>query len=349
MAGTGLLAARHVEDNRHNRAHSLVAYNRHKAKFFRQVPKSFCRYISLLGCGGYIPIPEYPIMLLTMLFDNFYKPLRLRGRSANTSRLYGCTIRAFSKWLTYPATTDDLTDLTVSRYLEYRASVRSPYTAEKERTQLLSLWRFAADRRIMDDRPCVPPAPLPDRIPTAWTVEQLQGLMRAACATRGYVGKVPASVWYAAIIGVLWETAERIGAILLCKPDDFAPPHLSVVAEYRKGGKRDRVYRLSPETCKLVSLARGERRLFEWPQNKGYLWKRYKDVVARAGLGQGRKCGFHQLRRSSASHYASLGGDPVQLLDHSSPRTTHRWYLDRRLTDKGPAPCEILPRIAGGE
>jgi integrase len=284
-------------------------------------------------------------MTLHQLFHDYYRPLRLRGRSINTTRLYGCTIRSFWKWLRTEPTVDDLTDLTISRFLEYRASIRSPYTAEKERTQLLSLWRFAADRGLVRDRPCVPPAPLPDRIPTAWTVEQLQGLMRAAAATRGYVGTIPAGVWYAALISVLWESAERVGAILACLPGDFCTPVLAVRAEYRKGGKRDRVYRLSAETCSLVARACGTRRLFEWPQNPGYLWTKYKDVVARAGLGHDRKGGFHQLRRSSASHFAALGGDPVKLLDHSSPRTTHRWYLDRRLTDRDPPPSEVLPRL----
>lgn len=284
-------------------------------------------------------------MTLQQLFDDYYRPLRLRGRSANTSRLYGCTIRSFSKWLAYPATIDDLTDLTLSRFLEYRASVRSPYTAEKERSQLVALWRFAADRLILRDRPCVPPAPLPDRIPQAWSVEQLSGLVRAAQATRGYVGKVPASIWYTALIKVLWESAERIGAVTACCPEDFVAPYLNVRAEYRKGGKRDKAYRLSEGTCELVKQACGQRRLFEWPGSPEYLWTKYKDVVARAGLGHGRKCGFHQLRRSAASHFAARGGDAVKLLDHSSPRITHRWYLDRRMIDTGPAPCDVLPDI----
>lgn len=284
-------------------------------------------------------------MTLRTLFADFYRPLRLRGRSANTARLYGCTIRAFERWLRYDPTLADLTDLTISRFLEYRATYRSPYTAEKERTQLLSLWRFAADRGFLKDRPCVPPAPLPERIPTAWTLDQLQSLMRSAAATRGFVGKVAAGVWYAALLSVLWETAERIGAILQCRAEDFADPVLTVRAEYRKGGKRDRVYRLSPETCAIVSQARGEKNVFDWPLSHEYLWTKYRDVVARAGLGHGRKCGFHQLRRSAASHFAALGGDAVKLLDHSSPRITHRWYLDRRLTDKDPPPCEVLPKI----
>lgn len=286
-------------------------------------------------------------MTLQELFTDYYRPLRLRGRSLNTSRLYGCTIRSFSKWLEAPATLADLTDLTLSRFLEHRASVRSPYTAEKERTQLLSLWRFAADRGLISDRPCVPPATLPDRVPHAWTVEQLQSLMRAAAATRGYVGAIRACVWWPALVSVLWETAERIGAILACGPGDFVPPTLSVRAEYRKGGRRDRVYRLSPETCGLLTQACGQHHLLQWPMNYGYLWGKYKDVVARAGLGHGRKCAFHQLRRSAASHYAARGGDAMKLLDHSSPRITQRWYLDTRLTDRDPPPFEVLPRLGG--
>ena len=284
-------------------------------------------------------------MLLTKLFSDYYRPLRLRGRSTNTTRLYGCTIRAFGKWLAYEPTIDDLSDLVVSRYLDHRAATRSPYTAEKERTQLCSLWRFAADRGIVSTRPEVPPAPLPERIPHAWAVEQLHGLMRSAAATRGSIGHVPAAVWFSALISVLWETAERIGAVLECRPDDFVSPHLLVRAEYRKGSKREKLYTLSARTCDLVQRACGEKKIFQWPFCRTHLWKHYADVVARAGLGRGRHLSFHQLRRSSASHFAARGGDATALLDHSSPRITQRWYLDRRLTDRGPAPCDILPAI----
>lgn len=288
-------------------------------------------------------------MNLQELFDGFYRPLRLRGRSANTTRLYGCTIRAFGRWLGYPPTVDDLTDLTLSRYLDHRAASRSPYTAEKERTQLCSLWRFAADRGIVSTRPEVPPAPLPDRIPRAWTLGELGAIYRAAAGTRGAVGQIRASVWYPALVSVLWESAERIGAILDCLPTDFLAPHLHVRAEYRKGAKRDRVYRLSSRTCDLLVQACGTKRLLEWPLSRTLLWAKYADIVARAGLGKGRHLSFHALRRSAASHYAARGGDPVQLLDHSNPRITHRWYLDRRMTDCGPAPCDLLPGLDDSE
>jgi len=156
-------------------------------------------------------------MTLQNLFDDYYRPLRLRGRSANTSRLYGCTIRSFWKWLRHEPTIDDLTDLTISRFLEHRGSTRSPYTAEKERTQLIALWRFAADRGFVRDRPCVPPAPLPDRIPEAWSVDQLRSLVRAAVATPGRVGTVPAGkVTKVAIIASSIAVAPPVVGLLAC-------------------------------------------------------------------------------------------------------------------------------------
>jgi integrase len=261
--------------------------------------------------------------------------------------LYGCTIRSFAKWLKYEPTIDDLTDLVLSRYLEHRASVRSPFTAEKERSQLVALWRFACDRGILKQRPEVPPSPLPERAPVAWSVDELQSLLKAARASRGFVGPVPMGVFFPALIAVLWETAERIGAVMQARYTDFDGATLLVRAEARKGGKRDRFYHLSPETCTMLAEAHapGRPELLYWPRCQTSLWSKFGDVVARAGLGHGRRLRFHQLRRTAASHFAAAGGDAVKLLDHSSPRITHRWYLDRRLTDNGPRPCDLLPRI----
>jgi integrase len=138
----------------------------------------------------------------------------------------------------------------------------------------------------------VPPAPLPDRVPRAWTLDELGAIYRAAAATRGFVGIVPSCVWYPALVSVLWESAERIGAVLECRPDDFDGTHLHVRAEYRKGGKRDRVYRLSSRTCSLLLQARGASRLLEWDKAHTHLWKKYADIVARAGWGVGGTCRF---------------------------------------------------------
>lgn len=296
-----------------------------------------------------LPLKEDDAMMMSVgdFFSDYYKPLKLRGRSPNTSRLYGNTIKQFGKFLQRTATLEDLNDLTVSRYLEDRASTRALHTADKERNQLLAMWRCAADRRLVDMRPTIPVTPIPVRVPKAWSVEELKSLMIAAKAEKGRIGDVPSMVFWPALIQVLWQSAERVGAIMSVPKSDYARPRILVLAEYRKGGKRDKLFTFSDSVCDLLGvLAKSENgpELFAWPMNRLYLWTRFGGIVERAGLGSGRRCKFHQLRRSAATHFAANGGDPTSLLDHSSPRVT-RAYLDPRYVDVGPKPCDLLPVI----
>jgi integrase len=289
-------------------------------------------------------------MTLQEFFDFHYSPLRLRGRSENTTRLYGCTLRSFAKFLGRTPTLEDLDDLTVSRFLAARAKRVSPFTAEKERTQLLSLARFSFDRGLRTTRPCVPPAPLPERVPTAWSIESIRSVMAAAANEQGVVCGTPAGLYFRALVAVLWETAERVGAILSLQVADFSDGRILVRAENRKGRKRDKLYSLTPETSALLAEAcKGKKPsdlIFRWHKQRTNLWYAFGRIVKRAGLEGGRRAKFHQLRRSSATHFAAGGGDATALLDHSSPRVT-RAYLDPRFLKSGPQPCDVLPKIGG--
>jgi integrase len=292
-------------------------------------------------------------MTLDSFFADYYKPLKLRGRSENTVRLYRNTLKQYAEFLGRPATLeDDLNDLQVARYLEKRSSERSPFTAEKERNQLCALWRCAADRRMIEMRPCVPPTQIPARIPTAWTIESLRKILAVAkvLPTRGklgMVGDVPERIFWPALILVLWQCAERIGAIMAVKKEDYVRPRIIVQAEYRKGGKRDKLYTFTDQTCDLLDIlmqSKNGPHLFEWPKCYSYLWGRFGEIVKKAGIEGGRRSKFHMLRRSAATHFLRMGGDPVALLDHSSPKIT-KAYIDPRLIDTGPQPCDVLPDI----
>lgn len=288
-------------------------------------------------------------MTLNEFFENIYRPLKLRGKSLATVRLYGNTLKQYAKFLGHtPTVEEDLTDLQIARYLEARGRYRSPLTAEKERNQLCALWRCAADQCLLKARPCLPPATIPFRVPTAWSIEQLQSLLTAAKAAPGMIGDVPARIYWPALIQTLWQSAERVGAILAVEKVDYTKPMILVRAEYRKGGKRDKLYSFTPGLCELLDILvrsnLSSTKLFAWPKDRLYLWQRFGKIVAAAGLDKGRRNKFHQLRRSAATHFAAAGGDPVALLDHSSPRIT-RAYLDPRYVDTGPKPCDVLPSI----
>jgi len=310
---------------------------------------------------------------LAEFFESVYRPLRLRGRSPATARLYGCTMRAFGRWLGREPEVGDLEELLLARYLEARAGPVAPLTVEKERSQLVALAGLAWERRLIETKPTCPPGPVPDRVPQAWSICEMQTLLAAAsdpATFRGRPGGRPPrfksgrtaveetrgaaemkAEFFAAILPALWETGERIGAVLDARIEDYARPHVIVRAEARKGGKRDRVYRLTDDTCDAIERYIGSRStgpIFAWGFARGYLWTCFGIAVKAAGLDGRRRVRFHQIRRSAASHYAAAGGDAVAMLDHSSPSITRRWYLDPRLADRGSSPCDVLPTIGVG-
>lgn len=312
-------------------------------------------------------------MRLIDLFTDFYRPLRLRGRSPATARLYGCTIRAYGRYLDRDPVLDDLDELRLAKYLEHRAGQVAALTCEKERTQLVALAGLAFERRLIEIKPTVPPAPIPDRVPVAWSLDELRRLLAAAAdpmtfvSRNGRPAKLPQneevsgatcqavadehrlrSRFFAALVPALWETGERIGAMLGARVEDYQRPHLVVRAEARKGRKRDRLYRLTEATCdRLEELIAGRTAgaVFDWPMTRTYLWREFGRVVKAAGLDGRERVRFHQIRRSAASHFAAAGGDACAMLDHSSPRITSKWYLDPRLADRTARPCDVLPAI----
>jgi site-specific recombinase XerD len=286
-------------------------------------------------------------MQLENFYEDFYRPLRLRGRSPETTRLYHCTIRSFGKWLgRTPMLADIADEMTLARYVDHRQATRSPYTAEKERSQLMSMARLANERRMIPALPSCPPCVLPDRIPTAWSEEELRRLFAAAAASRGHISRVPAGEWFVTLLLVAFETGERIGALLEVEPRHYGRPFLHIPAEVRKGGRRARVYELSEAACARVErLAKvNTSRLFAWDRSHTYLWDRLRSILARAGLS-GKRLGFQQIRRSAISHLAAAGGDPVAFAGHAQAATTKRWYLDPRYAGRGPRPADLLPRL----
>lgn len=290
---------------------------------------------------------------LDQFFATVYRPLRLRSRSPETSRLHNAAINSYSRWLGRPATLDDLEDLSLSAFLEARSVVdhRSPYTIERERSSLMALARLAFERRMIDRIPTCPPTLLPRRVPRAWTPEQFSRVLAVARDMPGTIGAAPASAFWTAILLCAWETGERVGALMDAEPRDFrmqpdGSATLTVQPEARKGGREGKVYSLSPGTAKAVASVCGADRVFPWPKGATYLWDRLRVILRRAGVG-GKRVGFHQIRRTAASHYAAAGGDAAEFLGHaagSGSKVAAAWYVDPTLSPKRPA-WELLPKV----
>lgn len=272
-------------------------------------------------------------MTLNEFFEGVYRPLKLRSKSQNTVRLYRITIRNFARTLNRQPTIADLTDEIVGSHLcRFRELGRSPATVNKERCQLLALWRFACQREMITRWPCVPMEIEPQRAPLAWLPEELNALIAACESQKGFVGEVPAKIFWPALLAVLLDTGERIGAILGLRWHHLSKEWLLVPAELRKGKKRDRTYCLSADTLAKLDRLRqfNQSRMFHWPYYWGYLWQKFGLILQEAGLQADRKSKFHRLRKTVASAHAMAGNDPQAAMDHQFRRTTER-YIDPRV------------------
>lgn len=287
-------------------------------------------------------------MLIEEFLDTVYVPLRLRGRSPESVRLLRHAIRQFSKWLGRPAVLDDLDDLIVSRWLTAMAAKKSPNSVARERSGILALWNLAQGRGLVKLRPTVAPELVPHHVPRAFTTDELVRLAASARQASGWVGPVPAKVFFPALIAVGLETGERINALLSTPRVCWTRPAMTVPARVRKGRAVERIYELSPEASDLVdAVSRHEGpTVFWWIASDTALRKRWKVITRRAGLGEGRDVQFHALRRSTASHLAAAGFDATAFLGHSSDRITRRSYYDPRVVDASrPKAWQAVPRI----
>jgi len=181
---------------------------------------------------------------LTRLFDEFYKPLRLRSGSEKTANLYHLYIQHLDSFLGRPSVVTDFSDDTLGRYASWRrANAKSVATVNGELAKLRALWTFACKCGVLKVWPTIEDEPEPMRVPMAWLQSEL-GLIWNACRTAdGVVGDIPAGDFWYALALILWDTGERIGAVMQLRWEhlDARGGWLKVPAELRKGRVKERI------------------------------------------------------------------------------------------------------------
>ncbi len=282
---------------------------------------------------------------LREVFEQMYIPHKLAGASDSTCRQYRASLKNFDLFLASiginrPAEICDLRDDLVHRVAYWLVKERKcrPHSALKLQENLLAIWRFLVSRHFILDSPDVKMINVPKLIPTAWTKEQLRTLWQACQKQEGEYSGIPCSLWWHALHSVIWDTGERISAVMQCRWTDLdlEGGYLHVQAEYRKGKTEDRLFRLHPDTVSLLDRMRNTVNgpIFPPPRGKvTNLWNHYKALLRGAGLPDDRSHMFHCLRRSTASWLEVAGGDATEQLGHSSREITKK-YLDPRIVQK---------------
>jgi integrase len=283
-------------------------------------------------------------MTLRHLLDSEYAVIRaLKPTALYQFRL---SLTRFGEYLGHEPTLADLDPIRVQAWLGHRKTKVSAATARKDRTHLVALWGHAAKRRLVEQFPTLPPLRAPQRIPRAYRVQDVSALLRMALCLSGSESGLPADWYWASLIRLCWETAERVGAVMQIRWDDVDLSERWVIfrGEHRKGGTRDIRRDISPELAEWMRHL--QRRpgdlVFPWDREKTSLWYELRKLAAMAGVVNR---GFHGLRKSAASYVAAAGGDATQLLDHSNPKLAKDHYLDESIVRPRQSAIDLLPPL----
>ena len=209
----------------------------------------------------------------------------------------------------------------------------SPATINKERYQLLAMWRLANRLNFVKTWPLVEPVREPERIPTALSVKQLKQLRLTFEKLKGETGGIPNADVIRAVFGIQYTTAERIGAVSQLRKSDINGNVIVFRAETRKGGRKAMVKSVPDwllDELKPLYVDDGPL-LFPGCHGTTKLHLLYDRLFDRAGVRRPKHKLSHLLRSTHATYVAQSGGDATQSLGHASDVTTRKSYIDPRL------------------
>lgn len=261
-----------------------------------------------------------------------YFVLNPKIRDDKTRKQYRFAFKDFQTAIGREPTLDDLTDDNVVLMMaQLQARKLAVRTINERRGRINAFWSWLAKRGIVGTWPTTPPIPEPERTPVAWSPEQINHLFSACKQIPGTIAMLRACDWWYSLHLALWDSGERITALVQCEWSHLDGSWLVIPAELRKGRKKDKSYELHPDTLKAIDVIRDRSRekIWPWPYCENYLWVRYKMIRKRFGLPTDRKSSFHRMRRSVATHFEAAGGNATELLSHTSRKATQS-YLDPR-------------------
>jgi integrase len=265
-------------------------------------------------------------------------------RSPETKRLLRISTSRFAEFMGRPCVAADLTDRNLTAYMQHRRGMGiRESTLERETAKLLTLARYAALSGL------IPPPRMrlrkaPADAPVALLRHEVRALWRAAASYEALIGGVPGSVYMPALLDVLWDTGERLGAVYVLTRGDIDLAGRWVTLRSRKGGGAVQVRRVRRATARSLGKlleASAAPQPFAVFGHQSALYHHLNRLLVTAGISVDRRHKFHCLRRSHASWLYRAGGDATASLGHADQATTRRHYFDVRITG-GRQPSELL-------
>lgn len=270
-----------------------------------------------------------------------------RGLKGETAKHLSRTAREFSTFVGHDARFDDLQDGQVNQWLSSFDGLRKPITISNKRRQLLTLWRAAYDRRLIDHLPTrVRRLRIQEAVPHAWTLEEIQSLRAAANSLPGIFRRtqIHKADWMTAFVDFEWDTALRLGDALSVERSDIWPGNYLVIVQQKTG--RSHKCCLSERTMLSLERTGFQRRSLLFPLwgDRSHFYKLFRQLRALAGLSSGSS---KWLRRSSATYVEKRQpGAAMRHLGHRTPGLAYRHYVDPRICQEDLVkPPDLLPTL----
>lgn len=257
---------------------------------------------------------------------------------AETLRQYRISVGLFDRWYESrhgrAVGLDDLDELEVSAWLrDYAAEGRASSTVRSKRTQIVSLWKAAADdgyvepprRRIRSVRVVL-------KDPEAWTREEVRRLLDVCQGLpRRHKCGLRRSVWFSLAVRLAWDTGLRWGDLIRLRVDQVTADGFVALPQHKT--KRIVVCRISPSTIELLrqTLVDVPREVIvPWPSSHETFNDQVRLIVAKAGIRPGT---WKWIRRAGATDVEiQLSGAASRFLGHvPGSRIAYTNYVSQKV------------------
>lgn len=284
----------------------------------------------------------------------------LRELKPGTVQLYNWMWDRFDTFLGRPATVDDFDDMVVARFLKWRAETcrwggrpLTPATIRKDRTMLAAVWTYAARKRWAAEFPELPRIRVPKKLPVgrAYTLADVEQLIRAAKKRIGKTGGLPSKWWWSTLIYAAVCSGERASALMSLRwgQVDLERRRLTFLGATRKGATRDIQRPITQELADMLARFKGpdDSLVWPWDRRSKSQWASLKVLCDSAKV---KYRGFHGFRRTAASYAALAHGRAAasELLDHSDA-ALQEVYVDPLICPTGVNEVVTLPPLHLGD
>jgi integrase len=285
--------------------------------------------------------------LKTLLTERFAPHKDLCDR---TVAMYLATLARFRDFLGREPTIDDLDDLVVAKFLRWRRVTQhsvwkliGPASLAKDSAHLRTIWNWLAKKRAtkadgtLIEFPDYARPKVPKPTPKAFKAEELSQLVATGRRRKGMIGKRPAAWYWPTKIMAMFQTGERIGAILEIRWSevDLTNCTLTFLAATRKGHRETITRPITPELARMLSKQQGQpnERVWPWLDDREPL-SIYPSLRVLCRTAKVPYKPYHAIRKATASYLKRAGISARKQLGHSSEEMAETHYYDETITGR---------------